>query len=83
MCWRSPDGFRAVASDADIVMFVPEGVVLAPGYLAAVRATAERWQDVVGEIDVVHAADETCCGPCARAPCAPPCCGRGSRRAAA
>lgn len=48
------DAFRAIAPDADIVLFVPEGVVLEPDYLTAVRATAERWQDVVGELDLIY-----------------------------
>ncbi len=50
------DGFRAIAPEADIALFVPEGVVLDPGYLAAVRSTAERWQDVVGELDLIFGA---------------------------
>ena len=48
------DGFRAMAGKVDIIVFVPEGVVLDPDYLIAVRETAERWQDLVGELDLVH-----------------------------
>jgi hypothetical protein len=50
------DAFRAMAPQADVILFVPEGVVLDPSYLARIRDTAERWQDVVGEIDVVDRA---------------------------
>ncbi len=48
------DGFRAVAQRADIVVFVPEGIVLSPDYLASVREAAENWQDMVGEVALVH-----------------------------
>jgi hypothetical protein len=48
------DGFRAIAGAVDVILFVPEGVVLAPDYLTGIRATAERWQDIVGELDTVH-----------------------------
>ncbi len=47
------DGFRAVASDVDVILFVPEGVVLDPDYLVAVRVAAERWEDMVGELDLI------------------------------
>jgi hypothetical protein len=47
------DGFRAMAQTADVILFVPEGVVLAPDYLTRIRKSAERWQDMVGAIDVV------------------------------
>jgi hypothetical protein len=48
------DGFRALAPKVGIIAFVPEGVVLAPDYLTGLRETAERWQDMVGEIDVIR-----------------------------
>jgi hypothetical protein len=48
------DGFRAMAGKVDVIVFVPEGVVLDPDYLTTIRETAERWQDMVGELDVVH-----------------------------
>jgi len=48
------DGFRAMAPRVDIIVFVPEGVVLDPDYLIGVRETAECWQDLVGELDVIH-----------------------------
>jgi hypothetical protein len=47
------DAFRAMAPHADVILFVPEGVVLDPFYLARLRDNAERWQDLVGEIDVI------------------------------
>jgi hypothetical protein len=47
------DAFRAMAPHADVILFVPEGVFLDPFYLARVRDNAERWQDLVSEIDVV------------------------------
>jgi hypothetical protein len=47
------DAFRAMAGKVDIIVFVPEGVVLDPDYLAAIRETAQRWQDMVGELDVI------------------------------
>jgi hypothetical protein len=48
------DGFRAMAGKVDVIVFAPEGVVLDPDYLISIRETAERWQDMVGELDVVH-----------------------------
>jgi hypothetical protein len=48
------DGFRALAPKVGVIAFVPEGVVLAPDYLTGLRETAERWQDMVGEIDVIR-----------------------------
>jgi len=47
------DGFRAMAAAVDIILFVPEGVALGPDYLTRIRKRVERWQDLVGEIDVV------------------------------
>jgi len=47
------DALRAIAPHADVILFVPEGVALDPSYLTRIRDSAERWQDVVGEIDVV------------------------------
>jgi hypothetical protein len=48
------DGFRAVAPTVDIVVFVPEGVVLGRDYLVSVREAAQRWEDMVGEIGVIR-----------------------------
>jgi len=48
------DGFRAMAGKVDVIVFVPEGVVLDPDYLISIRETTERWQDIVGELDVIH-----------------------------
>jgi hypothetical protein len=48
------DGFRAIAPMADLVVFVPEGVMIGPDYLASVQEAAQRWQDMVGEIGVIH-----------------------------
>jgi hypothetical protein len=48
------DGFRAMAGKVDVIVFVPEGVVLDPDYVISIRETAERWQDMVGELDIVH-----------------------------
>ena len=48
------DGFRAMAGKVDVIVFVPEGVVLDPDYLISIRETAGRWQDMVGELDVIH-----------------------------
>src|SRR5450432_4059921 len=48
------DGFRAMAGKVDVIVFVPEGVVLDSDYLIAIRETTERWQDMVGELDVIH-----------------------------
>jgi hypothetical protein len=45
------DGVRALAAVVDIILFVPEGVLLSSDYLAHVEATATRWQDIVGEVD--------------------------------
>lgn len=47
------EAFRSMASSVDIVLFVPEGVVLDPDYLDGIREIAGRWQDMVGAIDVV------------------------------
>jgi hypothetical protein len=47
------DGLRAMAPRVDIIVFVPEGVVLGPDYLRGVRETAACWQDMVGELDLV------------------------------
>lgn len=47
------EGFRTLAPDVDVILFVPEGVMLDPDDLVGVRATAERWQDLVGELDLV------------------------------
>ncbi len=47
------DGLRAMAPLVDIVVFIPEGVALDPDYLSQVRETAESWQDMVGEIDMI------------------------------
>jgi hypothetical protein len=47
------DAFRAMAGKVDVIVFVPEGVVLDPDYLVAIRETAQRWQDMVGELDVI------------------------------
>jgi hypothetical protein len=46
-------GFRSLAAEADIVVFVPEGVVLDPDYLERLGNKAERWPDLVGEIDLL------------------------------
>jgi hypothetical protein len=48
------DGFRALASKVDIIVFVPEGVALDPDYLVGLRESVGRWQDMVGEIDVIR-----------------------------
>jgi hypothetical protein len=50
------DGFRALAPKVDIVVFVPESVILDQNYLAGIRTIAERWQDMVGEIDLIDGA---------------------------
>jgi Glycosyl transferases group 1 len=47
------DGFRALAPKVDVIIFVPEGVVLGPSYLASVHEAARRWPDLVGEIGVI------------------------------
>jgi len=48
------DGFRALAPKVDVIVFVPEGVVLAASYLASVQQAAQRWPDLVGEIGVIR-----------------------------
>jgi hypothetical protein len=48
------DGFRALAPKVDVIIFVPEGVVLGSGYLASVQEAAQCWPDLVGEIGVIH-----------------------------
>jgi hypothetical protein len=48
------DGFRAMVGEADVILFVPESVVLDPDYLTAIRETATRWHDMVGELDVIR-----------------------------
>jgi hypothetical protein len=52
-CLPLADALRAMAGQVDVIAFVPEGVVLNPSYLASIRDTAERWQDIVGELDVI------------------------------
>ena len=44
------EGFRAMAGEVDVIVFVPEGVVLDPDYLISIRDTTARWQDVVGDV---------------------------------
>ncbi len=46
-------GFAAIAAEVDVVLLVPEGVILAPDYLDVLADKAARWDDLVGEIDVV------------------------------
>jgi hypothetical protein len=48
------DGFRALAPKVDVIVFVPEGVVLGSGYLASVQEAAQCWPDLVGEIGVIR-----------------------------
>lgn len=43
-------GFRKLAQTVDIIVFVPEGVLLSAAGLGQIRADAENWQDLVGEI---------------------------------
>jgi hypothetical protein len=45
-------GFGSIAAEVDIVLFVPEGVILEAGYLDSLVDKAGRWDDLVGEIDV-------------------------------
>jgi hypothetical protein len=47
-------GFKAVAPQVDVAVLLPEGVVLAPGYLATIRDAAARWEDLVGAVDLVR-----------------------------
>ncbi len=49
-------GFNAVASRCHVAMLMPEGVVLDADYLAVLRQQAERWEDRVGGLDLVHRA---------------------------
>jgi hypothetical protein len=46
-------GFGSLAAEVDIVLFVPEGVILASDYLDVLADKAARWDDLVGEIDMV------------------------------
>lgn len=46
----------AIAPRADIAVIVPAGVALDEDYLAALRERIERFEDIVGAIDLVHAA---------------------------
>ena len=49
-------GFVATAGEVDVVLFVPEGVILDPDYLAILSDKVRSWDDLVGEIDIVHRA---------------------------
>lgn len=49
-------GFGAIAAEVDVVLFVPEGVVLDPDYLAILAGKVGRWDDLIGEINVVSGA---------------------------
>lgn len=55
--------FYAVAPQSDIVILVPEGVIFEPDYVARVRDTAARWQDVVGRIDLATRIDKMTIDP--------------------
>jgi hypothetical protein len=46
-------GLVSLAAEVDIALLVPEGVVLDPDYLDRLADKAVRWDDLVGEIDVV------------------------------
>jgi hypothetical protein len=47
------EGFRALAPKVDVIIFVPEGVVLGASHLASVHEAALRWPDLVAEIGVI------------------------------
>jgi len=49
-------GLGSIATDIDIVMFAPEGIILDSDYLDILTEKASRWDDLVGEIDVVNRA---------------------------
>jgi hypothetical protein len=56
-------GFNSMAPHVDIVVLVPEGVVFNPDYFERVRDKATRWQDVVGQIDLVTRIDKMTIDP--------------------
>lgn len=49
-------GVGSIAAEVDIILFVPEGVILDADYLDVLADKAGRWDDLVGEIDVVGGA---------------------------